>query len=144
MSAYGAGRMAEGVMKIAFWVIVAVAIIVGVFGFMGAWIGPLASAGVAAIVVYVIASIITFHPISVSGMRYGTVPGAALAAYIGASVAVAMGGWGGAITGALITGVLAAVLMTVLGLLAQSVYEKITGKKAKAREEASKPTPPSK
>ena len=109
MSAYGAGKMAEGVIGFLFILVCAIGAVAGLIGLAAPVLGPVGLAVVAAAIVYVVGAFFTGSWLPTTGLRIGSMLGGAAGAWCGAHVYQSMGGIGGVLLGAVVTGVLVGV-----------------------------------
>lgn len=125
MSAYGAGKIATGVMQIVGVVLLVASGLIGLTSLVAQQFGPVANAVAAAVVVYIVSTLLTRRLIG--PMRLGTISGAALGGYLGSLAWASNHGFSGTVGRGLVTAVLCGIFMTIgflLRLYRQSSREK--------------------
>lgn len=129
MSAYGAGKMAEGVIGMCFVVLAVVAGLAGLIALGVPFMGPIGTAISAAVIVYLVGAAFTRSLVPTTGLRIGSMIGAAAGGWCGGQVYQHVGGIGGVLLSALATGALVGIGVFV-GFLTTSLLIGSSKKKA--------------
>lgn len=124
MSSAGWGKAFEGAVAAAAVVVGTVAVLAGIFSYVGSQFGTWGCTISAALVTYLAAVFLTRNPFSESGMRLWTIPAAALGGYAGDMVNLKVGGAQGAFLAALTTTALCAVLIVAAVFIGASFQRK--------------------